>query len=149
VDDPADASAKKVGKYTRVAGVAYQELKFASSPWRDINFSNFTKVSLEVYVPSSNDYAGDLTKAVSIGIAESSETEQWWTGHVQYDVDEASVEVDKWQTFTFNLDAVTSGPGLGNYTPLTRTDLDMFFISIGGGGHNVGGDFFIRNFKFE
>jgi len=143
VDDPADAGAAKVGKYERVA--TYQELQFMMD--NDIQFDNFTTVSLDVYMPSSNDYSGTLTKDIAIIIGEGSQTEQWWTGHIQYDVDVANVVEDQWQTWTFQLDSPTSGAG--SYTPYERTDLDFFAISIGGGGHDAPGTFYIRNFKFE
>ncbi|MDF1570749.1 MAG: PKD domain-containing protein [Bacteroidales bacterium] len=143
VDDPTDAGAAKVGKYERTG--TYQELQFMME--NDIQFDNFTTVSLEVYVPSSNDFSGDLTKGIAIIIGEGSQTEQWWTGHIQYDVDVANVVEDQWQTWTFPLDTPTSGAG--TYTPYERTDLDFFAISIGGGGHNAPGTFYIRNFKFE
>jgi hypothetical protein len=38
---------------------------------------------------------------------------------------------------------------MGVYTPATRTDLDFFAVSLGGGGHDDEGTFYIRNFKFE
>ena len=140
VVDPA-GGATNVGEYYRWG--MYQELQFSME--YDIQFDNFTKVSLDVYVPSSNDYSGSLTKDISIIIAESSQTEQWWTGHIQYD---ATADVmDEWVTYTFNLDSPTSGPG--GYTPFERTDLDFFAITIGGAGHEDTGTFYIRNFIFE
>jgi hypothetical protein len=142
VVDPAGGDTP-VGQYDRVG--QYQELQFMQA--NDIQFDNFTTVSIEVYVPSTNDFSGDLTKAIGIIIGEASQTEQWWTGHIQYDVDPESVVLDEWQTWTFQLNAPTSGAG--SYTPYERTDLDFFAISIGGGGHTAPGTFYIRNFKFE
>ena len=111
----------------------------------DIQFDNFTTVSVDVYMPSSNDYSGSLTKGIAIVIGEASQTDGWWNGHIQYD-DEATV-MDEWVTYTFNLDSPTSGPGA--YTPFEREDLDFFAISLGGGGHEDPGIFYIRNFVFE
>jgi len=142
VDDP-DGGAIPVGKYERFG--TYQELQFQMD--YDIQFNNFTTVTVEVYVPSSNDFSGDLTKAISIIIAEASQTEQWWTGHIQYDVNPDDVLLDEWQTWTFQLDAPTGGAG--SYTPYDRDDLDFFAITIGGGGHNAPGTFYIRNFSFD
>ena len=142
IEDPAGGEAL-VGKYERFG--QYQELQFQMD--KDIQFDNFTTVSLEVYMPSSNDYSGDLTKTIAIVIGEASQTEQWWTGHIQYDNDVESVVLDEWQTWTFQLDSPTSGAG--SYTPFERTDLDFFAISLGGGGHTATGTFYIRNFKFE
>ena len=139
VADPA-GGAVNVGQYDRAG--TYQELQFQME--NDIQFDNFTTVSLDVYIPSSNDYSTTLTKGVSIIIGEASQTEQWWTGHTQYD---ATVEtMDEWVTLTFNLSEPTSG---GMYNPKDRTDLDFFAISIGGGGHDATGTFYVRNFVFN
>jgi len=142
VADP-DGGATPVGQYDRYG--EWQELQFQME--YDIQFDNFTTVTLEVYVPSSNDFSGDLTKDIGIVIGEASQTEQWWTGHIQYDVNPDEVVLDEWQTWTFQLDAPTSGPG--GYTPYDRDDLDFFAISIGGGGHTAPGTFYIRNFSFN
>lgn len=140
VADPA-GGAKNVGEYYRWG--TYQELQFQMD--YDIQFDNFTTVSVDVYMPSSNDYSGTLTKDIAIIIGEASQTPEWWTGHIQYD---AVAEVmDEWVTYTFQLDAPTSGPG--GYTPFGRNDLDFFAISLGGGGHDATGTFYIRNFIFE
>jgi PKD repeat protein len=142
VADP-DGGATPVGQYDRFG--EWQELQFQMD--YDIQFDNFTTVTLEVYVPSTNDFSSDLTKSIGIVIGEASQTEQWWTGHIQYDVNPDDVVLDEWQTWTFQLDAPTSGPG--GYTPFERNDLDFFAISIGGGGHTAPGTFYIRNFSFN
>ncbi len=147
VDDPADASASKVGEFVR-GGDLYQELKFQTAPEaNDIIFTNMTTVSLDVYLPSSNDYTGDLTKAVIIGMADQSKTEQWWTDNREWVNDGSTIETDKWVTLTYNLDSPNAGAG--SYTPFDRNDLDMIYINIGGGGHAATGTFYVRNFRFE
>ncbi|MFO7828470.1 MAG: hypothetical protein R6V23_07615, partial [Bacteroidales bacterium] len=142
VEDP-DGGADSVGLYYRAG--TYQELQFQQD--HDIQFDNFTTVSLDVYMPSSNDYSGTLTKTVAIIIGEASQTAEWWTGHIQYDYTVADADLDKWVTITFDLDSPTGGAG--EYTPYERTDLDFFAISIGGGDHTDEGTFYIRNFIFE
>jgi PKD repeat protein len=140
VTDPAGGTTN-VGEYYRWG--TYQELQFMMQ--YDIQFDNFTQVSVDVYMPSSNDYSGTLTKDIAIIIGEASQTPEWWTGHIQYD---AVAEVmDEWVTYTFQLDSPTSGPG--GYTPFERNDLDFFAISLGGGGHDATGTFYVRNFIFE
>ncbi len=140
VIDPA-GGATNVGEYFRYG--TWQELQFFME--YDIQFDNFTTVSLDVYMPSSNDYSGSLTKGISIIIAEHSETEEWWTDHIQYDT--TATVMDEWVTYTFSLDSPTGGAG--SYTPFERADLDFFAISIGGGGHEDQGTFYIRNFRFD
>jgi PKD repeat protein len=142
VADPAGAGVN-VGQYERKG--TYQELQFQMA--NDIQFDNFTTVSVDVYMPSSNNYSGTLTKTVAIIIGEASQTSQWWTGHIQYDATVS--DMDAWVTYTFELNAPTSGPGMGVYTPGTKTDLDFFAISLGGGGHTDEGTFYIRNFRFD
>lgn len=149
VDDPADATAAKVGQFTRVATEQYQELQFQIAPEaKDIIFTSFTTVSVDVYIPSSNTYAADgLTKVVLIGMADKSATEEWWTDIYEYNSG-TELAVDTWVTLTYQLAAPDWDSENGN-SPLDRTDLDMFYINIGSGGHVNPGTFYIRNLKFQ
>jgi PKD repeat protein len=148
VDDPADANAAKVGKFERVAGTPYQEAIIRVSPdLKDFGFDNITTLSLDVYIPSSNDYTGSLTKIVELGIADQSATEQWWTDIYKYESG-ADLAEDTWVTLTYDITAPTA-VGTADTTPKDRTDLDMFYINIGSGDHNDGGVFYVRNLKFE
>ena len=143
VDDPANAANPKVGQYQRSTEM-YPDLKFQLA--YDCQFDNFTTVSIDVYVPSSNTYSeGGLTKNISLWIADASQTQEFWTSWVQYDVNLADVVTDEWKTYTFQLESPTSGVG----TPKTRTDLDLVGLAIGGSGHAIDGTFYIRNLKFE
>ena len=83
VDDPADANAPKVGQFNRVAGTPYQELILAFEPPSDIDFANLTNVSIEVYLPSGNDYANGLTKNVIVGLGDFlvNPSGNWWEDH--------------------------------------------------------------------
>ncbi len=151
VNDPADSTAAKVGQFNRT-DAQFQELQFQTSPTKnDINFENLTTVSLEVYLPSSNDYSGALTKSVIIGLGDKGATAQWWTDHYEYLDDGTTFATDEWITISYNLDSPNSGvrnpDGMG--TPLSRNDLDMIYIQIGGGNHTDVGTFYVRNFKFE
>jgi len=146
VDDPADASAAKVGQFNRT-DAQFQELQFQTKPMKnDINFENLDSIFLEVYLPSSNDYSGSLNRQVIIGIGDKGATAQWWQDHYQYE-SEAELPLDQWITLKFDLSEVTSGAGEG--TPLDRNDLDMFFINIGGSNHADTGTFYVRNFRIE
>ena len=147
VDDPADASAPKVGQFNRT-DAQFQELQFQTSPTKnDINWENLTTVSLDVYLPSSNDYSGSLTKGVIIGLGDRSATAQWWTDHYEWSDDGTTLATDEWITLTYQLDSPNAGAGTG--TPYERTDLDMIYIHIGGGDHNNTGTFYVRNLRFE
>ncbi len=146
VEDPADPDATLVGEYHRVAEL-FQELQFATEYY--IQFDNFTTVSLDVYIPSTNDFSGELTTEIGIVIANNHDTPEWWNHHLQYDVDPDDVVLDEWQTWTFQLDQPTSGPGIDDGTPHERDDLNFFAITIGGAGHDEEGIFYIRDFIFE
>jgi PKD repeat protein len=142
VDDPTDATAAKVGRFTRTEGVQYQELQFRASPDpKDIQFDNFTTVSLDVYVPADLDFDGtDLVRHMVFGFADMSKTQEWWNSPEQYVVEGEDLVVGEWTTYTFELSTTEV---------LNREDLDMIYLGLGGGGHTVGADFYIRNLTFE
>ena len=142
VDDPVDATADKVGAFTRTEGVQYQELQFRAIPDpKDIQFDNFSTVKLDVYVPNDIDFANtDLQKHLVFGFADMSKTEEWWNSPEQYVVEGGDFVVGEWNTYTFDLTATEV---------LNRTYLDMIYLGIGGGGHNVGATFYVRNLIFE
>ena len=143
VEDPADPEGTPVGEYVRGTSM-YADLKFQMD--FNIQFDNFTQVSLDVYVPSGNDYSGDLDRSIMIWIADAHTTQNFWESWVQYLVPDQDVVEDEWNTYTFQLDEPSEG-SVGN--PLERTDLDLVGLTIGSSGHDVDATFYIRNFKFE
>lgn len=151
VDDPADATAAKVGLFTRT-DAQFQELQFQTAPDKmDITFNNFTTVSLDVYLPSSNTYNVDgLSRAVLVGLADRSKTEQWWLDLQQYGDPAIEIALDEWVTLTFSLDSpdAVSNPANGA-NPFERNDYDMVYINIGGGNHTETGTFYVRNLIFD
>lgn len=150
VDDPTDPNAPKVGQFNRT-DAQFQELQFQTSPTKnDINFENLTTVSLEVYLPSSNDYSGGLTKGVIIGLADKGATEQWWTDNTEYINDGTSLPTDEWVQLTYQLDSPSfvADPSKA-MNPYGRNDLDMVYINIGGSDHTDTGTFYVRNLRFE
>lgn len=142
VANPLDATADSVGEFTRTAGVQYQELMFRASPDpKDIQFDNFTTVSIDVYVPASIDFEGtDLQKNLELGFADMSQTESWWEDNEYYLVEGADLVVGEWNTYTFNL---------ADTEVLDRQDLDQMYLRFGGGGHEVGATIYVRNLTFE
>jgi hypothetical protein len=138
VDDPADATAAKVGEFTRTAGNMYQELQFRVSPApKDIQFTNFTSVKIDIFVPANTNFT-TLARHFVFGFADQSQTQEWWNSPVQFVKEGDDVVLGAWTTYTFDLTDVKA-----------RTDLDMIYLGIGGGGHTEGGTFFIRNLIFE
>ncbi|MFP4064682.1 MAG: PKD domain-containing protein [Bacteroidales bacterium] len=145
VDDPADAEATKVGKLERTAD-QYQEAQLRVSPEpKNIQFDNFTKVSLDVYLPSDNDY-DPLTRKLIIGFGDMHTTEEWWNALIQHESEELAL--DEWVTVTFELDNPSFSSNEGE-TVYDRENLDMIFIQIGGSAHTTAADFYIRNLVFE
>jgi len=149
VDDPTDATAAKVGEYTRVEGNNFQELIFNLEPKTSINFENLSTVTLEVYLPSTNTYAeGALTDNVFVGFGNRECAPNWFED--QHEYQELAVAKDEWVTITFQLDDPTfvNKPDNGA-TVFDRNDMDMIYIAIGGGNHPTGATFYMRNFSIE
>ena len=143
VDDPADPDGVKVGEYHRGTNL-FADLKFMMD--FNIQFDNFSTVSIDVYVPSDNDYSGGLDQSIQIWIADMHTTESFWESWVQFVVPADEVVMDEWVTYTFDLDDPSEGSA-GN--ALDRTDLDAVGLTIGGSDHEVDAIFYIRDFIFE
>jgi len=148
VEDPADAGAT-CGQFIRT-DAQYQELQFQTVPQKnDINFENLTSVSLDVYLPSENDFSGALENKVIIGFADKSKTEQWWTDQMEYIT--TDVSLDEWVTISFDLSDMPTYVAQPDtaMNVYERNDYDMIYVQIGGGGHSDVGNFFVRNLRFE
>ncbi len=146
-DDPEDADATNVGEFIRT-DAQYQEaiLRVYPDP-KNILFDNFTTVSVDVYLPSSNDY-DPLTKKVIIGFGNMHDDGgNWWQNLIQHESDELAL--DEWVTVTFELDSPTYSGEEDGQTVYDRDNLDMVFIQIGGTDHTSEGVFYIRNLIFE
>lgn len=143
VDDPADSDGVKVGEYHRGTN-PYADLKFMMD--FNILFDNFSTVSIDVYLPSDNDYSGGLNQSVQIWIADMHTTQNFWESWVQYVEPGDELPLDEWVTLTFDLDDPSEG---SEGTPLDRTDLDTVGLTIGGSDHEQDAVFYIRDFIFE
>ncbi len=142
VEDPLDSNADSVGAFTRTEGVQYQELMFRASPEpKDIQFDNFTTVSIDVYVPNDIDFDGTaLEKKLEFGFADMSQTESWWEDNEYYLIEGTDLVIGQWNTYTFDLSATEV---------LNRTDLDQMYLRFGGGGHEDGATIYVRDLIFE
>ncbi len=138
-DDP-DGGDTKVGKFERVAGEQWQEAQLRTYPdLYDIQFDNFDVAKIDIYIPSDTDFAdGGLQRFFVFGFADMSETQEWWNSPTQFFTEGDDVVVGEWHTYTFDLTEVKE-----------REDIDMIFLGIGGGGHEAGGIFYVRNLIFE
>ena len=151
VDDPADPMGAKVGQFNRTEA-QFQELQFQTAPDKfDINFENLSTASIEVYLPSSNNYMGNLTRNVAIGFGDVSEDEgNWWMNLIQYRTGGENLPLDTWTTVTFDLTSPDDVPNPADgASPFERNDLDMLFLNIGGSNHTDPGTFYVRNLRVE
>jgi len=138
VVDPQNPAGPRVGQFNRTAGIQWQELQMRTVlPRRDIQFTNFTRAMIDIYIPATTVFT-PLARHIVFGFGDVSHTAQWWTSPVQTVLTGDDVIVGRWHTYTFDLTAVRA-----------RSDIDMIFLGIGGGGHTAGGTFFIRNLRFE
>lgn len=145
VDDPTNPESAKVGEYRRGTEL-FSDLQFRTD--FDIQFDNFSSFSIDIFIPSSTVFSeGGMTKNIQVWIADASQTEQFWTSWVQYDVPTDDIVVGEWKTYTFELESPNPEGSTG--TPKTRTDLDNVGLIIGGSNHSVDGTFYIRNFIFN
>lgn len=149
VDDPADASAAKVGQFNRTVDVAFQEAIMSFDPPTDIDFANLSTVSIDVYVPSTNDYTMGLNKNVIVGLGDFlvNSSGNWWEDHAEYATVIDDTQLDSWVTLTYDVTMPNSGANMTS--PKDRSDLDMVYINIGGGGHGTGATFYVRNLSFQ
>jgi len=146
VDDPENAENAKVGQLDRIAGSSFQEAIITMDPQQNFSLENVNTISLDVYIPSSNDFTGSLQNYVVIGLADQTETPpNWWEDHGQWEV--SDLATDQWHTLTYDLTAPATGGNTGDLT--LRNDLDMIFIGFGGGNHGDAGTCYIRNLKVD
>lgn len=138
-DDPAGGDAN-VGMFERVAGEQWQEAQLRTVPeLYDIQFDSFSTVSIDIYIPEGTEFTeGGLQRFFVFGFADMSQTQEWWNSPVQFVTEGDDVVVGAWHTYTFDLTDVKE-----------REDIDMIYLGIGGGGHDAGGIFYVRNFIFD
>ncbi|SHE52341.1 hypothetical protein SAMN05444274_101590 [Mariniphaga anaerophila] len=135
--DPA-GSEEIVGQYDRPEGnVAdgYSDFKF--EPFASaIDFSEYDKFQMDVYVPSSNDFSGNLTPLVEV-IFYDTEDPTFWNTWTVLQVQLADEDVDKWISVKWD------GSELLANRPVDYTGIA---IRIGGFGHQEAGTFFVKDF---
>ncbi|MFW5706360.1 MAG: PKD domain-containing protein [Bacteroidota bacterium] len=137
VEDPLGGD-QNVGEFTRTEGVQYQELQFRTTPeLNDIQFDNFTTAKIDIYIPADTDFSV-LQRTFVFGFADVSATQEWWNSPVQFLKEGEDVVLGEWTTYEFDLTDVKA-----------RNDLDMIYLGMGGGGHEAGGTFYVRNLIFE
>lgn len=89
---------------------------------------------LAVYLPSANDYSGDLTPTVAMKLQNSLLGGDAWT--TQTEVKLTVDQFDTWVTLSFDFSAVAD-----------REDYDQVVIQFGGEGHFVPGQFYFDDIQ--
>lgn len=121
----------------------FEDFKFQPQP-TPIDFSMYDKFALDVYIPSSNDFSGNLQPVVEVILHDNVDGNffQRWTV-IPVTVDAANF--DSWVTLKFdgtNAVAADTGAFLRD-----NTTYDNITLRFGGSGHTEAGEFFIKDFK--
>lgn len=136
VSDPASGG-NLVAKYERSTN-QYADSQFDFGG--DESLKNFTKISMDVYFPSTNDYANtSINQEVVFYLSDREFGNFWedWEAHTDGITKDRAT--DQWITISVNL----------NEDSKSRTNLDFLLIKIGGDNHTANGTYYIRNLKFE
>ena len=119
----------------------FEDFKFAPQP-SPIDFSSNNKFTLQVYIPSSNDFSGNLEPLVEVILHDNIDGNffQRWT-IIPLSVDPA--DFDSWVTLRFDGTAAVSA---NDGTPLNEnTTYDNITLRFGGSGHPEAGEFYVRD----
>ena len=143
-------------------GNDFQDYKFVSTD-ADIRFDvdgayTAAKASVEVYMPSSNDYTSGLTNQVEVILADESGLDNgaeggpgFWTDWELLTTKDA-LPTDQWVTITFDFSIPDGDTGMDmtdeNAQHGIRDNIDLVILRLGGSGHGAGGTFYVRDFKF-
>lgn len=130
-----------VGIFLRPSGLVadgFSDFKFEKFD-DPIDFSTYKKFQLDFYAPTSNDYAadGNFQPQVELIFLDSANGEFWTTWTVMSHIIE-SENLNSWQTVVFDGSAILPPAGV-NY--------DTVAIRVGGSNHQIGGTFYIKDFK--
>ncbi len=121
----------------------FEDFKFQPQP-ENIDFSVYNKFRLDVYIPSSNDFSGNLEPLVELILHDNVDGNffQRWT-IVAITIDPA--DFDSWVTVEF--DGTTAISAADGTTLLPDNDTyDNYTLRFGGFGHVEQGEFFIKDF---
>ena len=107
-----------------------------------LDFSVYHKWTMEVYIPSGQDFSGSLNPEVVL-ILMDYETNFWerWT-EIPITIDEANF--DSWVTLEFDGTDLNGANGIRLQDQTTYTTIALRF---GGGGHTESGTFYVRDLK--
>ena len=134
--DPA-LSTEAVGRYVRPEGLVadgFSDFKFAVFE-EPIDFSEYSNFSLEVYIPSNQEYMGNFTPTAELLFIDSTNPEFWTTWTILAQTVNES-DFDSWVKLTFE-----GGDGLA-----AATIYNQIAIRIGGSNHQTSATFYVKDF---
>ncbi len=119
----------------------FEDFKFQPQP-SSIDFSVYDKFNLDVFIPSSNDFSGNLQPLVEVILHDNNSNffQRWTVIAVQV----APEDFDSWVTLNFdgtNATAADTGAFLRD-----NTTYDNITLRFGGSGHTEAGEFYIKDF---
>lgn len=142
VPDPAGSS-EMVTKYVRPENGSfggYEDFKFQHWPEK-IDFSNYHKFKIDIYIPSSNDFSGALEPQIELILHDNNENfwERWTV--ISHQINAS--DFDQWVTVELDgSNARAAGTGV---LLSSQTTYDSFTIRMGGSNHKEKGVFYIKD----
>ncbi|WP_299548324.1 hypothetical protein [Seonamhaeicola sp.] len=120
----------------------FEDYKFQTQE-NPIDFSMYNKFTLDVYIPSSNDFSGSLEPMVEVILHDNVDGNFWqrWTV-IAVTVDPG--DFDGWVTLFFD---GTNAVSADNGTLLAdNTSYTNFTLRFGGSNHQEQGEFYVKDF---
>jgi len=133
VADPVDPT-NHVADYNRSGSFEWTNAQAILDHRMDLSTRNI--FSMDVFLPSTNDYSGDLTPTAAIKLQNSLLGGNAWTTQTEIKLD--VTVFDEWVTLNFDFSAVSDSV---NY--------DQLVIQFGGEGHWVPGLFYFDNLLLQ
>lgn len=149
LDYAATADGESCTKFTRPIGDQWGNLLIragtAGGDPSEIDFAGNTKVSIDVYMPSSNDFTTEIVNIVRIRfIDESRLGPNFWQEYIQMDI--SDMDTDTWTTLTF--DFTTALSDAAALDPANIPDGVMIEFGEAGTPTTVESTLFVKDFKF-
>ncbi|GAA4271228.1 hypothetical protein U6A24_04960 [Aquimarina gracilis] len=141
VADPAGSNAGVARVYRPDDGRfgGFEDFKFQPQT-ETIDFSEYHKFKVDVFIPSGQDFSGALTPTVELILHDDNpEFFNRWTV-----ISQTVTEFDTWVTLEFD-GADAAAAGSGTLLP-DNTSYTVFTLRFGGSGHTTAGEFYVKDF---
>jgi len=117
----------------------FEDFKFQPQS-ESIDFSEYFKFRIDVFIPSGQDFSGGLTPTVELILHDDdNEFFNRWTV-----ISQTITEFDTWITLEFD-GTTAAAAGSGTLLPDNST-YTVFTLRFGGSGHTVAGEFYVKDF---